>query len=66
MIGNIGIQTLIRGKEYIKRDIETKVLPLLETGGYIPTVDDMTPPEVPFENYAYYIELLKKIGMVHN
>jgi uroporphyrinogen-III decarboxylase len=61
LIGNIGIQTLIRGKEYIKKDIETKVLPLLETGGYIPTVDDMTPPEVPFENYAYYIELLKKI-----
>jgi uroporphyrinogen-III decarboxylase len=62
LIGNIGIQTLIKGKEHIKQAVETKVLPLIETGGYIPTVDDMTPPEVSFENYAYYIELLKQIG----
>jgi len=61
LIGNIGIHSLIHGKEAIKRDIQTKVLPLLETGGYIPTVDDITPPEVPFENYKYYINLLKKI-----
>jgi uroporphyrinogen decarboxylase len=47
--------------EQIKKDVDTRVLQLLETGGYIPTVDDMTPPEVPFENYVYYIELLKAI-----
>lgn len=61
LIGNIGIQSLIRGKDYINKDIETRVLPLLETGGFIPTVDDMTPPEVPFDNYIYYINLLKEI-----
>ncbi len=62
LIGNMGIQTLMSGKEHIKRDVETKVLPLMDTGGFIPTVDDMTPPEVPFENYVYYIDLLKEIN----
>jgi len=58
LIGNIGIQSLIKGKESIDNEIETKVLPLLDRGGYIPTVDDMTPPEVPFDHYAYYIDRL--------
>jgi len=49
------------GKSADKKRVDTRVLPLLETGGYIPTVDDMTPPEVPFENYVYYIELLKEV-----
>ena len=61
LIGNIGIHSLIHGRDAIKREVETKVLPLLETGGYIPTVDDITPPEVPFEHYEYYISLLKEI-----
>jgi uroporphyrinogen decarboxylase len=51
----------VKRKEQIKKDVDTRVLQLLETGGYISTVDDMTPPEVPFENYVYYIELLKAI-----
>ena len=29
-------------------------------GGYLPTCDHGVPPEVPFENYVYFRELLKE------
>jgi hypothetical protein len=62
LAGNIGIHSLIAGKDAIKREVETKVVPLLDEGGFIPTVDDMTPPEVSFENYCYYISLLRELS----
>ena len=45
----------------IRREIETKVPPLLEQGGYVPLADGRVRANVPFENYAYYRELLAKI-----
>lgn len=30
--------------------------PLVEEGGYIPTVDHTVPPDVPLENFLYYME----------
>ena len=61
LAGNIAIGALIEGKDAIRREVETKVAPLLDGGGFLPTVDDMTPPEVPFENYVYYINLLREL-----
>ena len=61
LAGNIAIGALIEGKDAIRREVETKVVPLLDGGGFLPTVDDMTPPEVPFENYVYYINLLREL-----
>lgn len=62
MVGNISKESLIAGKEAIKREVFEKVPPLIETGGYIPTVDDQVPLEVSFENYTYYQELLRQVG----
>lgn len=62
LAGNIAIAALINGKESIRREVETKVVPLAAEGGFIPTVDDITPPEVPFENYVYYIALLREVS----
>ena len=36
--------------------------PLLESGGYIPTIDHTVPPDIPYENYMYYMELKAKIA----
>jgi len=60
LIGNIAKEALIKGKKAIKKEVLSKI-PLIEEGGYMPTVDDMMPPEVSFQNYVYYINLLKKL-----
>jgi len=63
LVGNIAKEALISGKEAIRKEILSKVPVLMEQGGYIPTVDDLIPPEVSFENYIYYINLLRDLKL---
>ncbi|MEM3046199.1 MAG: uroporphyrinogen decarboxylase family protein, partial [Candidatus Bathyarchaeia archaeon] len=58
LIGNIDKRALAHGREAIKREVE-RTSPLLEEGGYLPSVDHAVPSDVPFKNYAYYISLIK-------
>jgi len=58
LIGNIDKTALARGKDAIRSEVEAK-LPLTKQGGYIPSVDHAVPSDVPFENYQYYVQLLK-------
>ncbi|MFA6471137.1 MAG: uroporphyrinogen decarboxylase family protein [Candidatus Latescibacterota bacterium] len=48
-----------------KKDIETEVYSIvpnmLEQGGYIPTLDHEAPPDIPFENFCYYRQLVRKV-----
>lgn len=60
LIGGVDKKALISGKDAIDREIE-RLAPLVEDGGYIPTVDHRVPPDVSFENYCYYLEKKKKI-----
>ena len=60
LIGNIDKRALIEGREAIKREVESKVPYLRETGGYIPSVDHLVPVDVSFENYKYYVNLLRE------
>ncbi len=59
--GNIGIREVAAGRESIDHEIETRVKPLMETGGFIPTLDDQTPPEISWDDYQYYIERLREL-----
>ncbi|MCS7181412.1 MAG: hypothetical protein NZ891_08720 [bacterium] len=38
-----------------------KVPFLLKEGGYFPFVDHTVPPDVPLENFKYYLELVEEI-----
>ena len=60
--GAIDKRALIKGKEAIKEEVMSKVPFLLETGGYFPSVDHLVPPEVTFENYGYYINLMREVA----
>ena len=51
--GGIDKKVLAKGKEAIDRELEAKV-PVAAGGGYIPHIDHATPPDVPFEAFAYY------------
>lgn len=61
LIGGIDLDVLRQGREAIRRELEEKVPPLLEQGGYIPIADGRVRPNIPFENYVYYRQLLEKI-----
>jgi hypothetical protein len=60
-IGGIDLDTLRKDKESIRKEIETKVPPLLKQGGYIPLADGRVREDVPFENYVYYRQLLERV-----
>jgi uroporphyrinogen decarboxylase len=62
LMGNIDKRVLAEGKDEIQKEIKAKVPFLLERGGYFPSPDHMVPPDVPWENYCYYIDLLREIG----
>jgi len=61
LIGGIDLDVLLADKESIRREIETKVPPLLAEGGYVPVPDGRVRPNVPFENYVYYRRLLEEV-----
>ena len=59
LMGGIDLDSLRRGKADIRKEIRTKIPPLLDQGGYIPLADGRVREDVSFENYCYYRELLK-------
>ena len=61
LIGGIDLDVLLVDKAAIRREIETKVPPLLAQGGYVPLADGRVRPNVPLENYRYYRQLLEKV-----
>jgi Uroporphyrinogen decarboxylase (URO-D) len=61
LIGGIDLDALRKDKEDIRREIEEKVPPLIEDGGFIPLADGRVRADVPFENYVYYRQLLEKV-----
>lgn len=64
IIGGIDKHELSKDRAAIDRELQTKLPPLLRTGGFIPTVDHRVPPTVPYENYQYYVT--RKYEMLHD
>lgn len=60
MMGGFDKHILAKGKEDIRREVE-RLAPLVEEGGYMGFADHRVPPDVPLENYIYYIELVRAI-----
>jgi len=62
LIGGIDKRELAKDKKAIEEELRRKIVPMLETGGYIPTVDHTVPPDVPLQNFLHYLELKRKIA----
>ncbi len=60
--GNIDKRALLKGKEAIRQEVMAKVPFLLESGGYLPSVDHLVPPDVTWENYCYFINTLREVA----
>ncbi len=59
IIGHFDKMTQPLGEEAMRAEFE-RLLPLMRTGGFIPSVDHQTPPGVPLENYFIFLRLLEE------
>jgi hypothetical protein len=59
--GGIDKRALARDREAIDREVLSKVPWLCLQGGYFPQVDHLVPPDVSFDNYRYYSELMRAV-----
>ena len=55
LTGAVDKRELAKGKKEISAHLRS-FIPLIEEGGFIPTVDHTVPPDVSLENFRYYIE----------
>jgi len=57
MIGGIDKRVLTRDREAVKRELKRIIPPMLEQGGFIPTIDHSIPPDVRLDSFKYYLEM---------
>lgn len=55
LMGGVNKMELAKGRDAIDRELE-RLRPLVDAGGYIPTVDHRVPPDVSMADYQYYLE----------
>jgi uroporphyrinogen decarboxylase len=60
MVGGVGKRLLAGAHDEITREVE-RLAPLVEEGGYIPTPDHRVPPDVPFDNYRFYLQEARRV-----
>jgi len=59
--GGIDKLALFHDERTIRREIMERVPPLLESGGYMPALDHVVPPEVSLENYETFLEIVRSL-----
>ena len=59
MVGHFDKMTMNRGEAAMRAEFE-RLVPLMKTGGFIPSVDHQTPPGVSLEQYHCYLRLLEE------
>lgn len=62
LIGGVDKMALFKGREAIDHELEKRIWPTLQKGGFIPTIDHLVPPGVPWDDFRYYRERLN--GMI--
>ena len=59
MIGHFDKMTMNRGEAAMRAEFE-RLVPLMKSGGFIPSVDHQTPPGVSLDQYRTYLRLLNE------
>ena len=59
MIGGFDKTIMHLGENAMRAEFE-RILPAMKSGGYIPSVDHQTPPDVSLKTYRIYVRLLKE------
>ena len=61
-MGNISVQSMAEGGDVIRQEMERKIIPAMQGGGYIYHSDHSIPPEVTYEKYCDVMKILDEIG----
>jgi len=59
MIGGFDKTVMSQGEKMMRQEFE-RIFPIMSQGGYIPSVDHQTPPDVSLKQYHCYVSLLKE------
>ena len=59
--GGLDKREIAKDKKAIRKELEAKICPLLDKGGYIPTLDHTFPPDISYENFLYYLEVKEEL-----
>lgn len=59
MLGGYNKMTLMKGEGAIRAEFE-RLLPVMKSGGFVPSMDHQTPPECSLENYRVYTKLFRE------
>jgi hypothetical protein len=63
MVGHYDKMVMNRGEAAIRGEFE-RLVPLMRTGGFIPSVDHQTPPGVSLGEYRLYLRLLREYASI--
>jgi hypothetical protein len=63
MVGHFDKMTMARGEAAMRAEFE-RLVPLMKSGGFIPSVDHQTPPGVSLSQYRSYLRLLEEYTAV--
>ena len=58
--GGVDKREIAKGKEAIDAHLR-HLAPLVEEGGFIPTIDHAVPPDVSWDNFKYYMDSKRKM-----
>ncbi|MCM8901456.1 hypothetical protein KVG29_09505 [Caldicoprobacter algeriensis] len=59
MMGGYDKMVMSKSEKEMRAEFE-RLLPVMKSGGYIPSVDHQTPPEVSLDNYRMYVILFRE------
>ncbi len=62
LYGGMDKRALARDRRAVYDDIMAKVPAMIDSGGFVPTMDHQVPPDASFDNYCYYWDLLKAVA----
>jgi uroporphyrinogen decarboxylase len=63
MVGGVDKRALACGRRAIDAEV-SRLAPLIAEGGFIPTIDHAVPPDVPLDDFRYYLDVKRRlIGM---
>jgi uroporphyrinogen decarboxylase len=61
MVGGIDKRAIAKGRKAIRQAVYGTIVPLIEQGGFIPTIDHAIPPDVSLDDFRYYLDLKRKV-----
>jgi uroporphyrinogen decarboxylase len=60
MMGGVDKREIARGPAATEAEL-ARLAPVVESGGYIPTIDHSIPPDVSYADFQYYLEAKRRI-----